>query len=106
MLGGKDLSGGPSGPPRDSWPGTLRGAFRFHLRKQGFEDSQAAWREVDGSAVRISRGPALLVDVSEQFSTEGTREMRTPLAPVEAGAAQRASRVRKRGDVDAETAEE
>ena len=130
MTGIQLCGGGPSGPPRrglttfakatvvrrsfseggrprpTSKPRTLRRAFRIRLRKQRFEESQAAWREVYGTAVRSARGPALFVDVPEQFSAQGAREVRTPLAPVEAGAAQRSSRARERCDVNPETAEE
>ena len=89
-----------------SKPRTLRRAFRFRLRKQRFEESQAACREVYGTAVRSSRGPSFFVDVPEQFSAQGAGEVRTPLAPVEAGATQRSSRARPRCDVNPEVAEE
>ena len=59
-----------------------------------------------GTAVRSARSPSLFVDVPEQFSAQGAREVRTPLAPVEAGAAQRSSRARERCDVNPEAAEE
>src|SRR6476660_5773926 len=97
----RSFSGGGS-PRPTSKPRTLRRAFRFRLRKQRFEESQAAWREVYGTAVRSSRGPSLFVDVPEQFSAEGAREVRTPLAPVEAGATQRSSRARERCDFNPE----
>src|SRR5437764_471884 len=66
----------------------------------------AVWRKAHDPRFGLEHRPAPRYDVIEHGRTQGAAEMASPLAPVEAGAAQRPPAAVQRLDIDAGAFEE
>src|SRR5688500_17774822 len=94
---------------------TIRSSFRSRtgcrcrLPRSGealAECARAVGREGDGARTELAPRPAQREDPIEDRSAEGSAEMVSALAPVEADAADGAPRLRQAIEIDAEVGEE